>query len=182
MVGTIAVAKAQLQWGSEIRPFEIRKHSKSGLFESRISNGPVFKWSGFSYQPFEIQTFLSGFQMVLTKWRPFVRISNGWASGFQIPFKIQTICNPTCFGPFEIQTRSDFRSPLYLKSDLKRVWISNGQISDPHCILRFFRVKPLLFPLFFLTLFEEKKSWNFFWWKSVGFLSPWASWMITSAL
>ena len=75
-------------------------HLKSGLFEGRISNGPVFKWSGFSYQPFEIQTF-------------FVRILNGWASGFQIPFEIQTICNPTCFGPFEIQTRSDFRSPLY---------------------------------------------------------------------
>ena len=55
-----------------------------------------------------------------TKWRPFVWISNGWASGFQIPFEIQTICNPTCFGPFEIQTRSDFRSPLYLT-----IWISD---------------------------------------------------------
>ena len=56
-----------IQWGSEIRPFEIRKHLKSGLFEGRISNGPVFKWSGFSYQPFEIRTFLSGFQMVFDK-------------------------------------------------------------------------------------------------------------------
>ena len=27
----------------------------------------------------------------LTKWPPFVWISNGWVSGFQIPFKIQTI-------------------------------------------------------------------------------------------
>ena len=45
----------QIQWGSEIRPCEIRKHLKSGLFEGRISNGPVFKWSGFSYQPFEIR-------------------------------------------------------------------------------------------------------------------------------
>ena len=53
-----------VQWGSEIRPFEIRKHLKSGLFEGRISNGLVFKWSGFSYQPFEIRKFLSGFQMV----------------------------------------------------------------------------------------------------------------------
>ena len=68
-------------------------HSKSGRF------CPDFKW-------------------FLTKWRPFVRISNGWASGFQIPFEIQTICNPTCFGPFEIQTRSDFRSPLYLHSSV----------------------------------------------------------------
>ena len=30
----------QIQWGSEIRPFEVRKHSKSGLYEGRISNGP----------------------------------------------------------------------------------------------------------------------------------------------
>ena len=66
----------QIQWGTEIRPFEIRKHLKSGLFEGRISNGPVFKWSGFSYGygpnhlktgPFEIQTFLFGFQMVVDK-------------------------------------------------------------------------------------------------------------------
>ena len=30
-----------------------------------------------------------------------------------IPFEIQTICNPNSFGPFKIQTRSNFRSPLY---------------------------------------------------------------------
>ena len=30
-----------IQWGSEIRPFEIRKHLKSGLFEGLISNGPA---------------------------------------------------------------------------------------------------------------------------------------------
>ena len=64
-------------------------------------------------KPFKIRTFLSGFPMVLTKWGPFVRISNGRASGFQMPFEIQTICNPTCFGPLEMQTRLDFRSPLY---------------------------------------------------------------------
>ena len=64
----------------------IRKpdHSKSGCF------CPDFKW-------------------FLTKWRPFVRISNGWASGFQMPFKIRTICNLTSFWPFKIR------------------------ISDPHC-------------------------------------------------
>ena len=101
-----------MHWGSEIQPFEIWKHLKSGHFEGLISNGPVFKWSGFSYRPFKIRTFLSGFQMVFDKMAAFVRISNGWASGFQIPFEIQTICNPTSFGPFEIQTRSDFRSPL----------------------------------------------------------------------
>ena len=57
----------QIQSESEIRPFEIRKHLKSWLFEGRISNGPVFIRSGFSYQPLEIRTFLSGFQIVFDK-------------------------------------------------------------------------------------------------------------------
>ena len=30
-----------VQWGSDIQPFEIQKHLKSGLFERWISNGPV---------------------------------------------------------------------------------------------------------------------------------------------
>ena len=38
-----------IQWGSEIRPLKIMKQLKSGLFEGQISNGPVFKWSGFTY-------------------------------------------------------------------------------------------------------------------------------------
>ena len=38
-----------IQLRSEIQPFEIWKHLKSGLFGGRNSNGPVFKWSGFSY-------------------------------------------------------------------------------------------------------------------------------------
>ena len=108
---------------SEMGPFEIQKNLKSGLFEGQILNGPVFKWSGFnngySYspnhlktRPFETQTFLSRLQMVLTKWLPVVGISNGWASGFQIPFEIDTICNPTYFGPFKFYTVPDFRSPL----------------------------------------------------------------------
>ena len=50
----------------------------------------------------------------LTKWQPFVRISNGWAFRFQIPFKIQTMCKPTSFWPFEIQTCPDFRFQLSL--------------------------------------------------------------------
>ena len=113
-----------IQWWSEIRPFEIQKHLKSGLFEGPISNGPVFKWSGFSYgyslNPnqsktglFKIRTFLFRFRMFFTKWLPFVRISNGQASGLQIPFKVQTICNPTSLWPLEIQTSPDLRSPLY---------------------------------------------------------------------
>ena len=51
---------------------------KSGFFEGRISYGPFFKWSGFSYgysfspnhlktRPFEIWTFLSVFKMVFDK-------------------------------------------------------------------------------------------------------------------
>ena len=39
----IQVNKLRLHWGSEIRPFKIRKYLKSGLFEGQISNDPVFK-------------------------------------------------------------------------------------------------------------------------------------------
>ena len=42
--------KREVQWGSEIRPFKIRKCLKSGLFDGQISNGP----------------YVVGFQMVLT--------------------------------------------------------------------------------------------------------------------
>ena len=64
--------------------------------------------------PFKIRTFLSGFQMLFDKWQPFVQISNGWASGFQIPSKIRTICNPTSFWPFDIQTSPNFIFLLHL--------------------------------------------------------------------
>ena len=63
-----------IQWGSEIRPFEIQKHLKSSLFELQISTG--FKWLGFSYgcklesQPFENQT--------IQNLDVFVRISNSF--------------------------------------------------------------------------------------------------------
>ena len=65
-----------IQWGSEIRPLEIRKHLKCGLFEGRISNGP----------------YVVGFQMVPnignldhsnTEQR--LIIQNLDMSGFQIP-------------------------------------------------------------------------------------------------
>ena len=36
-----------LQWGSEYRPFEHQKQLNPELFEVRISNGLVFKWSVF---------------------------------------------------------------------------------------------------------------------------------------
>ena len=78
------------------------------FFGGRISNGQDLainhSKSGCFFR------ILNGF---LTKWRPFVRISNSWASGFQIPFKIRTSCNPTSFWPLKFQTNPDFRSPLY---------------------------------------------------------------------
>ena len=93
-------------------------HLKSGLFECWISNGPVLKWLGlshaYSYKPnhSKFGCFCLDSRWFLTKWRMFVRISNGWASRFQISFKIWTICNLTSFQPFKIQTNLDFRSPL----------------------------------------------------------------------
>ena len=41
----------------------------------------------------------------------FVQISNGWASRFKILFEIRTICNPTSFWLFKIQT-SPISDPL----------------------------------------------------------------------
>ena len=61
---------------------------KSRIFESWISNGPVFKWWSYCYSPNNLNTRLF---KILT----FVRISTGRASGFKVPFKIRTICNPS---------------------------------------------------------------------------------------
>ena len=112
----LALVIIAIQWGSEIQPFEIRKHLNSGLFEGRILNGPVFKWSGFSYsysQPFENWIFLSRFQMVFDKMAA-ICSDFKWL-GFWISDPIQKS------GPFRTQ-------PLFilLKSRLVR-------LSDPHC-------------------------------------------------
>ena len=65
--------------------------------------------------------FCPYFNWFLASWWPFVRISHGWASVFQIPFKI--LCNPTSFLPFEIQTSQDFRSPLYcMHLNTRSIW------------------------------------------------------------
>ena len=87
---------------------------KSRLCEGQISNG----WAFAMAKPIvpTIQNpdiFVQIFNFFFTKWRPSVWISNHWASGFQIPFEIRTICNLTSFWPFKIQTTPDFRSPLY---------------------------------------------------------------------
>ena len=92
--------KCCIQRGSEIWPFEIQKLLKSGLFEGRAL--PTIR---------KLDHSKSG--QFSTKLRPFVWISNGWTLGFQIPFEIWTIGNPTSFWRFKIQTTPDFRSPLY---------------------------------------------------------------------
>ena len=53
------------------------------------------------------------FNCFLTKRLPFVRILNGWASGFQIPFEIRTICKPNFF--------STIQSPDYFRANMQRV-------------------------------------------------------------
>ena len=68
MTKTVTVVKKKLfldkQWGSKIRPFKIWIASRSD------------------------------FKLFLTKWQPFVQILNGLAHGFEIPFKVWTICKP----------------------------------------------------------------------------------------
>ena len=51
--------------------------------------------------------------MVDDKWQLFVWISNGRASGYQIPFDIGTNCKPTSFDPFKIWMRG-FQIPTDL--------------------------------------------------------------------
>ena len=69
----------------------IFEHSKPGLFKHQNFNGPVFKRLGFS---FNIRI-----SNVFDEMATICQISNGRASGFQIPFQIQTICNPTSCRP-----------------------------------------------------------------------------------
>ena len=54
--------------GSKYWPFEYRKHLNNKLFAVRISNGSLFKWSLLN----------TGLVHKRTRWRPFVRYSNGW--------------------------------------------------------------------------------------------------------
>ena len=113
-----------MQKGSEIQPFEILKHLKSGLFEGQISNAPVFKWPDFSYGyspnhsktgTFKIQTFLSKFQMVFDKMFPHL-------SRFQM-VGLPDFRSHSQSRPFATQ-------PLFDNSKSRLV-----QISDPHCMI-----------------------------------------------
>ena len=97
---------------------EVEKMKYSGIWNPTIGNLETFEiWTfwrsdfkrtdlnyGYSpnhskTRPLKIWMFLSGFQMVYDK-----------MAALCLDFKIQTICNPTSFGPFKIQTRSDFSS------------------------------------------------------------------------
>ena len=71
---------------------------------------------------FKIWTFSPYFKWFWTKWQPFLQISNGWGSGFQIPFQIQTICKfstiwNTDSAVFQIPTAL-FRNNFEFKTDL----------------------------------------------------------------
>ena len=92
--------------------------------EGRISNSQVFKWSdfshGYSFSPNHSKTghFWPDFKWFWTKWRTFVRISNGWASVFQISSKS---------GPFATQ-------PLFNHLKSRLVPISDPQWSSNYLL------------------------------------------------
>ena len=65
-----------------------------------------------------------------------IRISKGWASGFQIAFKIQTICNTTFFRLFEmvvfqIFTVYSLKISFHLKSQAEIYSAKNSNIFFP---------------------------------------------------
>ena len=93
------------QWGSEILPFKIQKHLKSGLFEVRFqmlpfSNGwasgiwmvetwPITEWSGIPI-PFEYRTkftLIFTFEYQTTIWVP-----NNWIPDKKIPLFSRCFC------------------------------------------------------------------------------------------
>ena len=137
------------QWGSGIQPFEMRKHFLSAflrncflcwdcgnsdmpptfdadlLCSSRAGSAIIPKIWKLDHS--KSGSFCPDFKWCLTRWRPFVRISNGWASRFQIPFEA---------GPFATQ-------PLFDHSKSRIV-----RISDPHWIWwLYLRIKEHLVPI-----------------------------------
>ena len=68
---------------------------KVGFQMVRFSNGQALAIVPTIWKPNHSKPghFRPDFKWFLTKWLPFVRISNGKASRFQIQFEIQTICN-----------------------------------------------------------------------------------------
>ena len=58
------------------------------------------------------------------------QFSNGSASGFQMPFEIQTISKPNSFWPFKIQTSPDFQIPAVIKNCNRPRMISEMKPQD----------------------------------------------------
>ena len=95
-----------------------KKHLKTRLLKDQISNGLVFKGLGYSFSyscgPNHSKSghFCPDFKWFLTKWQPFVQISNSWASKFISHSKSRLFANQPHFQSFKIQTNPYFRSPL----------------------------------------------------------------------
>ena len=98
------ILQSKLQWGSEIWPFDL----KSGLFECRISKGPVFKRPGFTYgfscgpnhsktRPLEFRTILVGFLMVFDKMAAICPDFKWLGLQISVPIWIPDLLQPNLF-------------------------------------------------------------------------------------
>ena len=101
----------RLQWGSEIRPFKIRKNFKVrfpmvglAIYSYGPNPGPFENWA------IQNPDVLSGFQIVFDKMSG-ICLDFRWF-GFRISDPIQNPdqSNPTSFRTFKIQISLDFRS------------------------------------------------------------------------
>ena len=94
-----------------------------------VANGPELNgiWNPEA-QPFEIQT--NGCHFVKKHFKCGQKGPDFEWSGFQMVGTVAMATNKA--RPFEYQT---IWITDHMKSDLQKVWISNGQISVPHCTL-----------------------------------------------
>ena len=90
------VYRTQIQLFENPESFEIWTFLKVGFQIVRFSNARALAMA-IATNHLKSGQFHPYFKRIWTKWWPFVRIFIGWASGFQIPFEIWTICNPTSF-------------------------------------------------------------------------------------
>ena len=103
---------SQIQLGSEIQPFDILKHLKSRLFKGPISNGLVFKWLGFGYDYTYRPNHLKTGPFIILMFFDNMAQNGAHLYGFQMSGLLD-FRSHSKFGPFEIQTGPNFRSPLY---------------------------------------------------------------------
>ena len=104
-------------------------HLKSGILKLgflmvQFSDGPNHLKTG----PFKIWIFQSGFQMIFDKWLGFRN-----SDPIQNPDHLQS----NLFGPFKIQTRLDFRSPLYILIQL----LKQEELAFWHTLLKTENIK-----------------------------------------